>query len=415
MYWTDLRFISRRARPQLLVAACAAIVSLFSSFAFAADGPDNRTEGGAVAKLTAQNVRVLSGRFYKILEYRLEGLYQCDFETHVAFDGRFKKLKSSSADRADAVAVLRVYLDSYGVKAACLKKLGQAESKFHDEERRKFKPLNSLIAATCKPEFGTGGRDAECRSKLMRVLAELDPNCISVQVDNPRSEYDSFPCMAGDYMIGRDLTNNSSVLDLVEETKAFLGAVRGTLRVPENLDRVIELYSLYPLEGGDEGARRQRFLAMWTMLNASTHSLTSYTQGHHHHFARVTLFRERSAERAVDAFIAARLLTDEYRTLFKWAGERKVKFSIGTNRVDGMNRHDFMSAYLSCRYRAEPRFIRQSLPKLLGLAYESFDFASHIKEGDTLEQAWRALKSDVRRYTAGVRWGRSFCSGEPPD
>ncbi len=402
----------RRRSRVLALAACAMAASVFASPAPAQQDADGRGDAEAIAKLTAQNLRVLSGRFHKILEFRLQGLYKCGFETHVELEGKFKALKSSSPDRADAVAILRTYLDSYGVDAACLKQLGLAETVFHDEERRLFKPLDGLIAAMCATEFNAGAREADCRSRLLSALSDLDPNCASVQVDNPRSEYEVFPCMAGDYMIGRDLTKTAKVPRLVGEARAFLQGVRSALSDPEGRARAVELYSLYPAQGRDGEASRQRFLAMWTMLNASTHSLTSYTQGYYHHFARETLFRERSAEAAVDAFVATRLLVDEYRTLFRWARDRGVRFSIGADRVDGMNRHDFMSAYLACRYRAEPRFLHESLPRLLGTVYESFDFVSHLKEGDSLGVAWRAMKSDLRRYKSGVRWGRAFCAGE---
>lgn len=380
------------------------------SFAFAQNQQD--TDVVVVAKLTAQNHRVLSGRFHKILEFRLRSLSQCDFETHAALDGRFRKLESSSPERAEVAATLQLYLDSYGVSSACRQKLDRAEARFHKAERRVFKPLNGLIAAMCVSEFGSGMREVDCRSRLLRVFSELDPNCISVQVDNPLGVYDGFPCMAGDYMVGRDLSKDTTVQSFVHETRVFLQAVRLALSDRDLRARGIELYSLYLGRREDSAQLRARFLALITMLNASTHSLTSYTQGHHHHFARETLFKTRSAQSAIDAFVGTRLLTDEYRTLFRWAGDRGVESSILTQKTQDMNRHNYMAAYLACRYREEPKFIRESLPKLLGLAYETFDFASHIREGMSLGEAWAAMKMDIRRYREGVDWGLEFCTNQ---
>ncbi|MCB0369498.1 MAG: hypothetical protein KDD45_08620, partial [Bdellovibrionales bacterium] len=44
----------------------------------------------------------------------------------------------------------------------------------------------------------------------------------------------------------------------------------------------------------------------------------------------------------------------------------------------------------------------------LGYAYESLDFISHLKEGDTLKESIQNFKTDTRRYKLGVKLGYAF-------
>jgi hypothetical protein len=74
------------------------------------------------------------------------------------------------------------------------------------------------------------------------------------------------------------------------------------------------------------------------------------------------------------------------------------------------NRHDYMAAYLACHYRQENRLIRESLPILLGYAYESFDFKSHmIDDHDSFKAAKENFVTDTTRYRTGTYWGYQFC------
>lgn len=368
------------------------------------------------SKLTAQNHRVLSGRFHEILDFRLSGLAKCDAGTRVDLEARFARLEPSSRNQEVAIATLQLYADSHKVEPICRAALDRAERRFHRIERRLFAPLSGLVSVLCSSEARAGSRDIECESRIVQVLADLDPNCIRVQVDNPSGQYDAFPCMAGDYMIGRDLLEGSAAREMITEVRTLLQRIHRLSHIPEGSEdgearpRSIDLYALYRDSRVDTSGRRQRFLAIWTMLNASTHSMSSYLQGYHHQIARATLFASGSAEEAVIAYVESRLLTDEFRAL---RASKGLQFTIGAVVTTGMNRHDFMAAYLACRYREENRSIHQRLPKLLGVAYESMDLISHLKDGDTLKDAWRALKVDTRRYRRGVRWGFDFCSTAP--
>ncbi|MCM2281825.1 MAG: hypothetical protein NDI61_08255 [Bdellovibrionaceae bacterium] len=390
-------------RPIRIAAVLSAAIVFFTS-------PARANDADVIASLTAQNHRVLSGRFHEILEYRIQAIAKCDIATHVSLGTRYRALTASSPDRADAVATLQLYRDTYLVNEECRTHLARAEARFHRLERRLFRPLTGLVASLCKTAQEDGQKEIECRSRLMQVLADLDPNCIRVQVDNPTGEYDTFPCMAGDYRIARDLTSAHSVAEVVAEVKLFLQNVRVALVDTSLRADGLDLYDTYLGSRPDTAVSRQRFLSIWVLLNASTHSLTSYMQGYHHHFARETLFRTGSPDEAVTAFVSSRLLTDEYRTLFRWIREKRIPLRIHEKMVGEMNRHDYMAAFLACRYRHETKAIRERLPTLLGYTYESFDFLSHLKEGDSLEVAWGAFREDTRRYRAGVRWGHSFCA-----
>ncbi len=369
----------------------------------------------AIAVLTAQNYRVLSGRVHAILSTRFQGLQACPVSVQETFSPEFRSLSTSSEKSDEVIRALQLFLDSKKISDRdCLKALDQAESNFHSDERKRFRWISRLSSFACSKD-GEGDMIADSRScylGLQQVLADLDPHCVSLQVTNPKDYYDPFPCMAGDYVLGRDLYEIEPLPEsLISESQNYFSILRREISfvARESRSTPVDLYNAYAHMLGDTQRRRQRFMALLTMVFASTNSYSSYIKGFHDYFWRAHLLRTADAKRTLRFFNSSRLLIDELRTLVEWAIRHGVDIQVAGRKFSDVSRHDFMAAALSCHYSQSTRVIRKWIPIGLGYAYESFDFVTHLQGGDSVSESLVNFRVDTRRYRIGVQWGARFC------
>jgi hypothetical protein len=371
------------------------------------------TAHGQVQDLIAQNQRVLSGRIHKILESRLTGLNSCPANIQSDLETEFKNLPVYSDQREIVLKTLNLYLRSYvAVPIGCQKALNEAEQKFHQQERQKFSSIENVMTRFCKVTESETSVQTEraCKLKIQQVFAELDPHCVSRQVPNASNTYDPFPCLAADYLVGKSLVNDKTWKSFLSLNQGFLINLREALNQPEARTNGVDLLQVYLQDNPDRPDLRENFLAEIDFYLSSFHSASSYIRGFHDHIWSFVLFKTNSAEQALDYFMTSRLIVDQYRTLNRWAEKMHIEFNIHGIEMKKKNRHDYMAAYLACHYRRENRLIRESLPILLGYAYESFDFKSHmIDDHDSFKAAKENFVTDTTRYRTGTYWGYQFC------
>lgn len=363
----------------------------------------------SLERLTQQNYRALSGRIWTILKYRFEGLAECSRKEKDSLRQRFDDLYFYSNRENDVITVLDLYKDSLQTEKSCRQSLDAAEMKFHNKEREKFSVLHLALNTMC----GTNQslidplNDSNCVAGLAEIVRELDPHCMEVQVPNPKQYYDGFPCISGDNMIGKFLFENSA--NVGEEVTLFIKSLRSSLGSAEKREKGIELYKEFLGERPDSRFERKKFLAVLALMTSSTSSNGSYIEGYHDKSWRLTLEKTGSSQQALAVFNQIRLAVDEFRTLKEWSVQNKAKLKLAAQTMLYINRHDIISAFLACYYRDKKPALQKLIPKALGYSYESFDFVSHLNEGDTLKEAGANFFRDTRRYREGAAWGSAFC------
>lgn len=392
--------ISRRFISEIILGW---LLLFFCSLSFA--------EKTSIEILSENNYKVLSGRVYAMLSYRFQKLNLCSLNYHRSFYDQYKNLKKYTDSPDEAAKYLQLYYDSYQVDKDCKKVLDEGELMFHRMERRNFSSFYLTVDKSCSSKKSSDFvyEGSNCKNELRKVLQDLNPHCISTQIDYNQKYKDSFECMVGDYLIGKILYHSfSTPEEYIKHTKEFF-LNYWNLSYSEQ-SKPIELYDIYKLNQSDTLPVRKTFLATITMLLASTQSLSPYIKGFHDYFWRRKLFDSHNALASVQLFNSSKLLVDEFGTIHRLIQSKQKNILFLGQPINALNRHNYMATFLTCQYRDQPEPIKKGLPLLLGYAYESLDFISHIiKEGDTLEQATDNFTVDTNRYKLGVKLGDTFC------
>lgn len=365
-----------------------------------------------ITYLTQQNYRVLSGRIHKILEYRFSNLNQCSNSKINTLNSQFRSLPAYSHEQKQVLKHLSIYFESYQVEINCLKSLNSNEYQFYTLERSKFKLVQNFISTFCAEKDSTNAfvNDKKCSSSIEKVIADLDPHCVSVQVPNNDNKYDAFPCMAGDFLGGRNLVSNTSWQSFLQNNQSFLNTFRALVNDPNSKKTGIDLWEIFKAHRPDSPELREEFLSSLNFYFSSFHSASSYIRGFHDHIWRFILFKTKSAESTLNYFIHSRLLVDEFRTLNTWSDKNQIPLRFSGITMQNKNRHNYMAAFLACHYRDKGFLVRESLPVVLGYAYETFDFKSHyVDENLSFKESKDNFITDTDRYRTGVYWGYRFC------
>lgn len=396
----------------------AGLLLFFFTSAFAASSASAQTtDQNELAKkdpvlfLTLQNYRVLSGRIHKMLEFRLSNLTACPTSVQSDLQTKLKGLPEYSDKREVVLATLGLYLESHLQDARCKASLDQNEKSFQDFERQKFSKVHEILKSTCQDKQQSSlAPDRTCQIKMAQVLSDLDPHCVSRQVPNFTNEYDSFPCMMADYMIGQSMVRKENWQNYLPDTNSFLNNLRKSFSNPEQRRQGIDLWQVYSTGKADTPELREEFLAQINFFFTSSQSGSSYIRGFHDHIWHLVLMTTLSPEEALDYFVATRIKVNEFRTINDWANANHFAMNIRGIQMEGKNRHNYMAAYLACHYRKESRIFHESLPVILGYAYETYDFKSHmVDEKLSYKDSRENFATDTDRYRTGVYWGYRFC------
>lgn len=400
---------------KILFSICYLLFTTMWGSLVLAEEPLHKTN--PVLFLTLQNYRVLSGRIHKILEYRLSSLNQCSVDTQKKLKMRFEKLPLYSDNREVVLDFLSLYSDSLNVEKSCLDTLDKNERGFKNFERERFSSIHKTLDTLCdssknsENDFGdTGSIGRNCYLKVHQVFSDLDPHCVSFQVPNFTNSVDPFPCMMADYMIGRSMVSETSWEKHIQNTARFMDQLRKAFGRPNAREQGINLWEIFLGSKKDTPALREEFLAQLNFFFSSSQSASSYIRGFHDHVWQFILRKTNSPSVTLDYFLSTRIQINEFQTVYNWAVKNNYPMNIQGIQMAGKNRHNFMAAYLACHYREENSVFFESLPVMLGYAYESFDLKSHlIEDKDSFEVAKENFDIDTNRYRTGVYWGYRFC------
>lgn len=373
-----------------------------------------RAQSEIIEQLSQQNYRVLAGRVEASLSQRIKiSSEACSSQQLTLWRNQHKGLNKITDSKLRAEKALRILLGTFEVSPACRESLDKSEASFLQNERQSFQIFQILSQNFCRIDTAEliqfqddHAKDPflqhkDCLFTINQIFSELDPHCVSVQVGNKKGYYDPFPCMAADYFIGRILYDRKNPWTLVQTTRQFF------LNLQELIYRKdrspIDVSEEFLKVAGDIRLNKKKFLALMTLLSASTDSAGSYVKGWHDYFWRASLLQYRNPRMTVDFFNQTKLLVDEYRSLSKNLVLQKPWTQVGPTLLKEMNRHNYMAAFLSCHYQ------NTKLSVALGFAYEAKDYFTHLAEGDSLATAYENFKHDTNRYKQSSRWGLEFC------
>lgn len=371
-------------------------------------------EKSAIEILSENNYKVLSGRVYAMLTYRLQNLKSCDLSTHSKLYNQYMSLAKYTNSKVEAAKYLQLYYETYQVSNSCKESLDKAELAFHQMERKKFSSFYFVIDKLCSSSSSDYIYEGQnCKVELTKILQDLNPHCISTQIDYDKKYHDNFECMVGDYLIGRTLYHSyPTPEEFISKSKEFFLNFWNQSYKKQNSES-LELYSVFLGNQKDTSHLRKTFLATITMLLSSTQSMSPYTKGFHDYFWRRKLFDSKSPEQAVELFNSAKLLVDEFRTINRIIQEKNKNILMVNQPMSALNRHNYMAAFLACHYQNQSKAIQKGLPLMLGYAYESLDFIDHIKnDGDSVKVAYKNFEVDTNRYKVGVKLGYTFCDSK---
>lgn len=346
---------------------------------------------------------ILNMRVSEILSYRKDGLARClstienrRFLLDLKYleQGKFE----SKQEKLERTLEILARTDNY---PECTKEIAAADLKLNKLQRKKFEIPTKTLQGLC---VGNG----KCLKSVNKLIEELDPFCVTQNSKNYFGVKDPNACMAGDRLLGKELRkkNDPNQKDLYN----FLSILQARI-ARAKAGANIDLWSIYLDTHQDTAESRKDFLALLAFFYYTLGTAGGYVDGIADHYW-MSAFKESSyPEDAFAEFYSMRQKVDWYGHLIhKEAKKKNLSFNFKHVSLKGMNRHDYMAMFLSCHFREYGSIAPRVIPVVLGLAYESLDFVSHIKENVSFEVSAENFKQDTSRYTVGSTLGNSFCA-----
>ena len=407
-----------RVRMQKFLMPLAALFSVLTlglQMADAAAVPPRDARAEAVALGRFWN-DVLALRVDRILEGRRQALAQvrgCEsLADELALErrgARDRGLGSGAVDAAVPVALMGAWQRmqaQIGIDSACGRAMAGADLEIHRAERAKFAWAREVSPALPR--------------EIRLAIAELDPWCaVGAAADFGRTR-DGNPCFAGDLPVlfsllneGRTGRGNAASFDAFSRAGAEIDEwlARFTAEVA-SLPRGgrIDLLALAPQRLLESESSRRRLLAEITYLYAAAGFEIGWIDGFGERFWSGPL---RAGASPARAYASAMTWMNRKQLFSGWrnfARSRGVRFHWGAREVTDWNHHDFISAFMGCDLQERGQAgLGRALPEALGIAYESLDFVSHMKEGDGFEASAANFRRDVGRHVEGAAFGEAFC------
>jgi hypothetical protein len=358
---------------------------------------------------------VLAARVSRVVDARLLALAHCApsaSEAPVLSQARalratYKNYAASGTD--GLIALLDAYGETAKIKAAsaqsnssaCAKQITNADSALSAVDRKKFAGLEKAsLFANLNPLGGI--------SPLTMILLELDPWCASGVQANFNGARDGNPCFAGEIPILAALRDSGnkigrSYFGSAAETDSFLAKLD---TAASSGNRVIDLEKLFSAKTDPRD-----LLAIMTYLYAAGTSELGWVDGFGESFWRSTLDQGSSGRTALAVYSTWLGRKDRFVVIRKETHARGLELRLFGHGVERWNHHEFISAFLACNYRARgEKLLARTVPEALGVAYESRDFVSHMKEHDGWKASEQNFITDVSRHEEGGHFGRLACA-----
>ncbi len=373
----------------------------------------------ALTRAASANVRefqaqILNFRVIEILNFRGEGLTQCARNNRPgaaalssAFHGRLQRLNLTYfTNYEERLVAFLDLLSTTENTQLCRAEIAAADDRLRGIQRSKFKLPAIIAKAAClaTPPL----KILQCRRNVDAIIKELDPFCATQNSNNYFGVKDPNPCMAGDKILA-DTLRKSSDPDQ-DQLREFLDAFEQAVKTSRP-GTAIDLWQIYLQANYDDYDNRKRFLGMMNFFYYAMGTAGGYLDGIADHYWLRALGEGNSSGDVFGEFFALRQKIDRYGYIIKkLAKNRNLTFLTHGRGVEGLNRHDFMSMFLACHFKAYGPLVSSVIPKILGVGYESLDFVSHIRGNVGVRNSAENFRVDTNRYMQGSNWGQGFCS-----
>ncbi|MBC7690794.1 MAG: hypothetical protein H7222_03425 [Methylotenera sp.] len=351
---------------------------------------------------------ILFARVARIVEARERALQECRATVpESALISEIETLHSAAKDFGSRgteglLALMKAYALTSKIKqskSSCGKKISEADLNLLENDRKKFSGLRTAARLLTPSQFQIAPSEW--------LFMELDPWCASDVQPNYNGERDGNPCFAGEHpILGalRDPANRKTAtyFDSAMETDGFLSRLAEAAEGPA---RVLPLEKLF-----SPGLSRRALLAIMTYLYAAGTSELGWVDGFGESFWRTALDQGASPRTALSQYLSWLNRKDAYVVLRKKLHSRGQSLQLLSQNVEAWNHHEFISAFLACNYESRgDDLLARTVPEALGVAYESRDFASHLREQVGFRRSTESFITDVRRHQTGGHFGRTAC------
>ena len=157
-------------------------------------------------------------------------------------------------------------------------------------------------------------------------------------------------------------------------------------------------------------SERLKFLSMLTFLYTAGGSRVGMSTPYGDTFWKSPLRLGLSPEYAYYQYMYWMNRRDAFKSDLEVAQHKNVVLTLGNTNIHSWNHHNMISAFLACDYETRGmNSIAKLVPEALGVAYESKDFVSHLKDGLGWKKSAQNFEQDTDRHRVGAVFGYRYC------
>jgi hypothetical protein len=349
----------------------------------------------------------------------LEGLKQCQ-EVNSSQGLRilindFQSSLKQPPGKASLLKILEKYQFALGFKNDCVKFINAATLPALEAERSIFRPAYGVLLSAC-PGFAGMAYSLDksiktplavsCIKALRDLWQDLDPHCFRVEHKDMSGFREDNACYAITGILAKSFYEMDPELKM---TKSFLSALYNWIDKASAGSNIEWLDLESVLTSTQTEKDHEAFLVLISTLKSAGTSQLGHPDDFSDVYWKSPLALGSSPEEAYDSYMSFKRKIDLQRDLMLWAKNKKLTFSFAGHDLAGHNRHTYIAAFLSCRYKSHGYFAARAIPSLLGAAYELKDFVSHRNHGASYQSSLEGFKVDTRQYLEGSQIGLDLC------
>lgn len=345
-------------------------------------------------------------RFRQLRDFATAGLIKC---------GQTNRAKLFQGETA-LVPLMKIYSDTMGLKnkGLCRQEIEDSFAKLSAKEKRFFNPIQNYIARKTWFYLGTAANEA-----FTALWAQLDPTCvISDAVSYKTKKKGSNPCFAGAHLLNESFIPHHSFqkIDLLKEVAILLIALKQGLEPINGKPTNLDLWKFFWPDADPilkrSASSKEAFLAALSFMTAVAPTVVGFVDIMPDIYVRKQLEAGIPPEEALQNYHTLMRLRDAAGTLLDLHAKAGTQLFIYNQSLKNWNRHNFMSAFLTCHFKNSGYDLDAiTLTELLGIAYEAKDFLSHIGSNRmSIQSSIQNFKTDTARYRASSTWAFGFCN-----
>jgi hypothetical protein len=370
----------------------------------------------AQSKLEVYRSNVLALRIDRFIKARQNSLLKCELSEPTAM-ALYMKVQALSLpfhhSKDPSAENIMALMDAYragedyqremkDASSRCAPLFIQADQKIYRDERKMFAPVYLAGALERLPW--------QSQSPIEKILHDMDPVCdTQAQPDYRQKKADGNPCFAAFTTLAASLRDQDGLFDLAgAQTDEWLASLQEAIHSSEQNSKIdfLKIAS----DALRKKANRKRFLAIIAYLYSSGGSAIGMANPADDALWSDPLVRGSDSIDAYNQYFLWKNRTDLMGELVYQARSKKQVLVFGSTNVNEWNRHQFISSFIACDYTMRGKLgLASFVPNALGIAYESMDFVSHLKEGISWKDSEKNFEVDTARHRAGAKLGIAFC------